>query len=158
MSKPGEEYFVFIGHQKIPVTKEQYTELIRWKERQRHYARRDGKCGQSDYKKCSGNCDHCPWYQEGFRFLPYEKAFKGGITDVPDHNGRSAEDIACDRISCEELICLLNTLVSCAGDIAKLLAKGCSQREASAQLRMPQSTLGSKLKLARERLKKDFGV
>ena len=62
------------GHKQIPVTEDVYLAAARWKENERYRARRDGRCGQSNYHLCSGDCASCPWQQEGYRVISLHKA------------------------------------------------------------------------------------
>ena len=67
--------YIKVNHELIPVTEEVYKAFTRPNERERFSARRDGKCGQSNYQLCSGDCSSCPWQLEGHRFISMHKAF-----------------------------------------------------------------------------------
>ena len=69
--------YIKVEHELIPVSEEVYQAYTRFRENERYRARRDGKCGQSDYRRCSGDCAACPWQQEGYRILSLDKAFGG---------------------------------------------------------------------------------
>lgn len=44
--------YIKVNHELIPVTEEVYKAFTRPNERERFSARRDGKCGQSNYQLC----------------------------------------------------------------------------------------------------------
>lgn len=48
--------YIKVEHELIPVSEEVYLAYTRFRENERYRARRDGKCGQSDYRRCSGDC------------------------------------------------------------------------------------------------------
>ena len=52
-----EKRYIKIGHELVAVNEEVYKEYTRWKENLRYRARRDGKCGQPDYSRCSGDVE-----------------------------------------------------------------------------------------------------
>ena len=61
--------YIKVNHELIPVTDEIYHAANQMKEKERYRARRDGKCGQPDYRYCTGDCATCRWQQEGYRML-----------------------------------------------------------------------------------------
>ena len=43
--------YIKVEHELIPVSEEVYLAYTRFRENERYRARRDGKCGQSDYRR-----------------------------------------------------------------------------------------------------------
>ena len=99
------------GHKQIPVTEEVYLAAARWKENERYRARRDGRCGQPNYRRCSGDCGMCPWQQEGFRMLSFAKTFGDDFArEPPEPSSPGIEEIVAGKLLLEKLYRALDHL------------------------------------------------
>ena len=98
--------YIKVNHELIPVTEEVYQAYTRAKESERYRARRDGRCGQSNYHLCSGDCASCPWQQEGYRVISLHKALGPELEhETPELNttASSLDDVVADRLLLEQL-------------------------------------------------------
>ena len=95
-----------VNRELIPVSEDVYLAATRWKENERYRARRDGKCGQEDYRRCSGDCAACAWQQEGHRLLSLSKLLGDEFeNEAPEltQTAPSLDDIVADKLLLEEL-------------------------------------------------------
>ena len=91
-----------------------YQAYTRTKESERYRARRDGRCGQSNYHLCSGDCASCPWQQEGYRVISLHKALGPELEhETPELNttASSLDDVVADRLLLEQLYRQLDELI-----------------------------------------------
>lgn len=72
----------------------------------RYRARREGRCGQPDYRRCCGDCGLCPWQKNG-RILSTDCAAKndryGFDAFELEDPGQSVEDDTINRLFFEQL-------------------------------------------------------
>ena len=134
--------YINVNHELIPVTEEVYKAFTRPNEKERFFARRDGKCGQSNYKLCSGDCASCPWQQEGHRFISMHKAFGPELErETPDINNASPsfDDVVADRFLLEELYRQLDELIPDGARVFQLRAENYTEREIAQELGSPRA-------------------
>ena len=130
------------GHKQIPVTEDVYLAAARWKENERYRARRDGRCGQPNYRRCSGDCGMCPWQQEGFRMLSFAKAFGDDFAmEPPEPSSPGIEEIVAGKLLLEKLYRALDALIP---DGARVFRMSARSPERWASRRNRPSTAGSK--------------
>ena len=113
-----------VNHELIPVTEEVYQAHTRAKESERYRARRDGRCGQSNYHLCSGDCASCPWQQEGYRVISLHKALGPELEhETPELNttASSLDDVVADRLLLEQLYRQLDELIPDGSRVFRLL-------------------------------------
>ena len=142
--------YIKVNHELIPVTEEVYKAFTRPNERERFSARRDGKCGQSNYQLCSGDCASCPWQLEGHRFISMHKALGPELErETPDINNASPgfDDVVADRFLLEELYRQLDELIPDGARVFQLRAENYTEREIAQALGIKsQSTLNYRIK------------
>ncbi len=142
--------YIKVNHELIPVTEEVFKAFTRPNERERFFARRDGKCGQSNYHMCSGDCASCSWQQEGHRFISLHKAFGPDLElETPEVNPAavSVDDVVADRFLLEELYRQLDELIPDGARVFQLRAENYSEREIAQVLGVKsQSTLNYRIK------------
>lgn len=145
-----EKRYIKIGHELVAVNEEVYKEYTRWKENLRYLARRDGKCGQSDYSRCSGDCLTCRWYQEGYRMLSLHKVLGEQFENETPNLGSTApsmEDIIADRLLLEDLYRQLDQVIPNGAMVFKMRAQNHSQRQIAQALGgIAQTTLNHRIK------------
>lgn len=145
-----EKRYIKIGHELVAVNEEVYKEYTRWKENLRYRARRDGKCGQSNYHLCSGDCASCPWQQEGYRVISLHKALGPELEhETPELNttASSLDDVVADRLLLEELYRKLDELIPDGSRVFRLRAENYSEREIARKLGIKsQSTLNYRIR------------
>lgn len=145
-----EKRYIKIGHELVAVNEEVYKEYTRWKENLRYLARRDGKCGQPDYSRCSGDCLTCRWYQEGYRMLSLHKVLGEQFENETPNLGSTApsmEDIIADRLLLEQLYRQLDELIPDGSRVFRLRAENYSEREIARKLGIKaQSTLSYRIR------------
>ena len=135
------------GHTQIPVTEEVYLAAARWKENERYRARRDGRCGQPNYRRCSGDCGMCPWQQEGFRMLSFAKAFGDDFAmEPPEPSSPGIEEIVAGKLLLEKLYRALDALIPDGARVFRMRAHKYTEREIARALGVKaQSTLNSRI-------------
>ena len=110
--KAMKQRYIKVNRELIPVTEEVYQVASRMKENERHRARRDGKCGQSDYRYCSGDCGTCGWYQEGHQMLSMSKVFvENPEYEMPEKGTPLIDDIIANKLLLEDLYHKLDELM-----------------------------------------------
>ena len=90
--------YIKVNRELIPVTEEIYHAANQMKEKERYRARRDGKCGQPDYRYCTGDCATCRWQQEGYRMLSISKVLGDNLEyEIPEltNSDPSFDGICC---------------------------------------------------------------
>lgn len=161
----GKQRYIKINKELIPVTEEVYLFHSRWKENERYRARRDGKCGMTDFRKCTGDCLSCPWYQEGFNMLSYDKAFGSPdseedlhpVCNIPDPSEASIESLIADRDLLARLMKRLDEIVPDGGQICRMISEEYSDREMTRELNLKrQSTLSYRKKKVVEFLREHW--
>ncbi len=142
--------YIKVNHELIPVTEEVYQVTNRMKEKERYRARRDGKCGQSDYRYCSGDCATCRWQQEGYRMLSLSKVFGDNLEcEMPEltQNTPSFDELIADKLLLEQLYRQLDELIPDGSRVFKMRAHNYSEREIARALGIKaQSTLSYRIK------------
>ena len=140
--------YVKVNRELIPVTEEVYQVASRMKENERHRARRDGKCSQSDYRYCSGDCGTCGWYQEGHRMLSMSKVFvENPEYEMPATGTPLIDDIIANKLLLEKLFRQLDELIPDGSRVFQMRAHDYSEREIAKALGIKaQSTLNYRIK------------
>lgn len=142
--------YIKVNHELIPVTEEVYQAYTRAKESERYRARRDGRCGQSNYHLCSGDCASCPWQQEGYRVISLHKALGPELEhETPELNttASSLDDVVADRLLLEQLYRQLDELIPDGSRVFRLRAENYSEREIARKLGIKaQSTLSYRIR------------
>ena len=142
--------YLKVNHELIPVTEEVYQAATRWKENERYRARRDGKCGQANYKRCTGDCGTCPWQQEGYRMLSLTKVLGDDYDSEPQtlsQTQQSFDELLADKLLLEELYRKLDELIPGGAQVFRMRAHNYSEREIAKALGIKsQSTLNYRIK------------
>jgi len=142
--------YIRIDNELVPVTEEVYQAANRWKENIRHRARRDGKCSQKDYRRCSGDCATCPWQQEGHWLFSLNKILGDDFENEPmslSEASTTMEDIVEDRIILEQLYRQLDALIPDGAEVFRMRANNYTEREIASALGVKtQSTLNYRIK------------
>jgi len=140
--------YIKVNRELIPVTEEVYQVASRMKENERHRARRDGKCGQSDYRYCSGDCGTCGWYQEGHQMLSMSKVFvENPEYEMPEKGTPLIDDIIANKLLLEDLYHKLDELIPDGAQVFQMRAYNYSEREIAKALGIKaQSTLNYRIK------------
>lgn len=140
--------YIKVNRELIPVSEEVYQIANHMKENERHRARRDGKCGQSDYRYCSGDCATCPWQQEGHRMLSMSKVFVDNPEyEMPETGTPLLDDIIANKLLLEKLYRQLDELIPNGSRVFQMRAHDYSEREIARALGIKaQSTLNYRIK------------
>lgn len=140
--------YIKVNRELIPVSEEVYQVANRMKENERHRARRDGKCGQSDYRYCSGECATCPWQQEGHRMLSMSKVLVDNPEyEMPETGTPLLDDIIANKLLLEKLYRQLDELIPNGSRVFQMRAHDYSEREIARALGIKaQSTLNYRIK------------
>ena len=140
--------YIKVNNELIPVTEEVYQVANHMKENERHRARRDGKCGQSDYRYCTGDCATCRWQQEGYRMLSMSKVFGDNLEyEMPDMSTPAFDEIIADRLLLEDLYRRLDEVIPDGSRVFQMRAHDYSEREIAKELGIKaQSTLSYRIK------------
>lgn len=165
--KNGQIKYVVIIDRKdeVIVSQEVYVYMTNEKEKARYRARRDGKCGTAAYWKCDGECDLCPYAQQGFNMIPLDFAFKASsdpdsddefdpVDNIPDSSTPLPDSIVADRDLLVRLMKRLDELVPDGGQIYRMLTEEYTDREMTKELHLKQqSTLNYRKKKVQAYLK-----
>jgi len=142
--------YIKVNHELIPVTDEIYHAANQMKEKERYRARRDGKCGQPDYRYCTGDCATCRWQQEGYRMLSISKVLGDNLEyETPEltHAESSFDEIIADRLLLEDLYRRLDEVIPDGSRVFQMRAHDYSEREIAKELGIKaQSTLSYRIK------------
>lgn len=142
--------YIKVNNELIPVTEEVYKAANQMKEKERYHARRDGKCGQPDYRYCTGDCATCRWQQEGYRMLPISKVFGDNLeyeTSELTQAELSFDEIIADRLLLENLYRQLDEVIPDGSRVFQMRAHDYSEREIAKALGIKaQSTLNYRIK------------
>lgn len=146
----GKKEYIYIGKVAVPVSPETAEFDRHYKDKQRYNARRDGKCGQPDYRRCSGECDTCRWQQEGFRMLSLHKVLGDQCEkETPDlsNTAPSMEDVVADKLLLEGLYRQLDQIIPDGAKVFQMRAQNYTQREIAQALGgISQSTLNPRIR------------
>lgn len=141
---------ICIGKVAVPVSPEIADFDRHYRNKQRYNARRNGKCGQPDYRRCSGDCETCFWHQEGYRMLSLYKVLGPELEhETPDFNSSSStlDEIVTGKMLLEGLYRQLDELIPDGARVFRLRAQNYSEREIVRALGIKsQSTLNHRLK------------
>lgn len=142
--------YLKVNRELIPVSEDVYLAATRWKENERYRARRDGKCGQEDYRRCSGDCAACAWQQEGHRLLSLSKLLGDEFeNEAPElsQTAPSLDDIVADKLLLEELYQRLDELIPEGSRVFQMRAQRYTEREIAQALGIKaQSTLNYRIR------------
>ena len=146
----GKNEYICIGKVSVAVSHETAEFDRHYRNKQRYNARRDGKCGQPDYRRCSGDCLTCRWYQEGFRMLSLHKVLGDQCEkETPDlsNTALSMEDVVADKLLLEELYRQLDEVIPDGAKVFQMRAQNYTQREIAQALGgISQSTLNPRIR------------
>ena len=140
--------YIKVNRELIPVTEEIYHAANQMKEKERYRARRDGKCGQPDYRFCSGDCATCRWQQEGYRMLSMSKVFGDNLEyEMPDMSTPAFDEIIADKLLLEDLYRRLDEVIPDGSQVFQMRAHDYSEREIAKALGIKaQSTLSYRIR------------
>ena len=151
--KNGQTKYVVIIDRKteVSVPQEVYEYMVREKDKQRHRARTNGKCGTSAFWKCDGECDTCKYAQMGFNMIPLEVAFKpttdsssgeelDPLNNIPDSTTPLPDAIVADRDLLARLTQRLDDLIPDGGRIYQMLTEEYTDREMTKALNLKQQS------------------
>ena len=142
--------YIKVNRELIPVTDEIYHAANQMKEKERYRARRDGKCGQPDYRYCTGDCATCRWQQEGYRMQSISKVLGDNLEyETPEltHAESSFDEIIADRLLLEDLYRRLDEVIPDGSRVFQMRAHDYSEREIAKELGIKaQSTLSYRIK------------
>ena len=143
-----QQRYIPVGKELVPVSEETYLYYTRWIANERYRARRDHRCGCTDYRKCTGDCGLCK-YQ-----IPGDVLYTDATVDTDcDHtldgdfgfeiadSGALVDDVVTNRLLLTDLLQKLDGLVPNGSEIFTMLAHGYSERQIADQLGIRQSTL-----------------
>ena len=141
--------YIKVNRELIPVSEEIYQVESRWKEKERYRARRDGECGQSDYRYCMGDCGSCAWRTGGYRNISLNQLME-------EHDDKAAElmdsrplveDVVSDRLLLEQLYRQLDQLIPDGARVFRMRASHFTEREIAQALGVKaQSTLNYRIR------------
>ena len=140
--------YIKVNNELIPVTEEVYKAANQMKEKERYRARRNGKCGQANYRYCSGDCATCRWQQEGYRMLSMSKVFGDNLEyEMPDMSTPAFDEIIADKLLLEDLYRRLDEVIPDGSRVFQMRAHDYSEREIAKALGIKaQSTLSYRIK------------
>ena len=122
--------YIKVNNELIPVTEEVYKAANQMKEKERYRARRNGKCGQANYRYCSGDCATCRWQQEGYRMLSMSKVFGDNLEyEMPDVSTPAFDEIIADKLLLEDLYRRLDEVIPDGSRVFQMRAHDYSERE-----------------------------
>lgn len=161
----NKKYYIPVNGNLVEVSEEIYRYHTRTIANERARARRDQKCGQPDYRKCTGDCGHCRWVTDGKNMISYEKVFlqnedvEGDFCSpyIASKNERLIDEIVSDRLLLSDLFKKLDTLVPDGGQICKMLMDECTEREIASRLNVSsQSTVNYRARKVRKYLQEHW--
>lgn len=95
-----ENYFVMVDGEKVIVSKEVHTYLSQQKNHNRYVMRKEGRCMQSAYQRCCGECDRCRWYC-GRKIVSLDSEvgrFMEARSSEPDVEAKAIEEVTWSEI------------------------------------------------------------
>ena len=154
-----EQHYLYLGNQEpIPVSQDVYLCHQRWAANKRYRARRDGQCTHSDYRFCSGDCEHCRWWQDGFKMLPLLKVLgETGEFETPDFDNTlpTMDEIIAGKLMLQHLYQKLDALIPDGARVFQLRALHYSERDIAQELGIKsQSTLHYRIQKMDEFIRK----
>ncbi len=142
--------YIKVNRELIPVTEELYQIASQWKEKERNRARRDGECGQSDYRYCKGDCNTCGWRTSGHRNISLNELMEDHADDKNAEfidTNPLVEDIVSDQLLLEQLYQQLDQLIPNGARVFQMRANHFSEREIAQTLGIKaQSTLNYRIR------------
>ena len=147
----NEQRYIYLDGKPIPVSEEVYLAWYRPVWKVHTDASRAGQCGQSNWKRCCGDCGICSFRLAG-NTLSLD--FWADECDYEPQSTSSAEDIVLDSLLLEELLQELDRIDPDGRRIGEALLDGLTDREAARELDMPVTTYSSKKLKLRKALKK----
>ena len=119
-------------------------------DKERNRARRDGECGQSDYRYCKGDCSTCGWRTHGHRNISLNELMEDHADDKTsefiDYNPL-VEDIVSDHLLLEQLYQQLDQLIPNGARVFQMRAYHFTEREIAQELGIKaQSTLNYRIR------------
>jgi DNA-directed RNA polymerase specialized sigma24 family protein len=93
MKNPKTTNTITINDRKIINSKEQQRALYKMINDNRREAQRTHSCGQSDYRRCCGDCPLCPWYRPGILITLEEERMGNGYDKENTHGKYLPTDI-----------------------------------------------------------------
>ena len=119
-------------------------------DKERNRARRDGECGQSDYRYCKGDCSTCGWRTHGHRNISLNELMEDHADDKTSEfidNNPLVEDIVSDHLLLEQLYQQLDQLIPNGARVFQMRAYHFTEREIAQELGIKaQSTLNYRIR------------
>ena len=142
--------YIKVNRELIPVTEEIYQMVSHLNDKERNRARRDGECGQSDYRYCKGDCSTCGWRTHGHRNISLNELMEDHADDKTVEfidNNPLVEDIVSDHLLLEQLYQQLDQLIPNGARVFQMRAYHFTEREIAQELGIKaQSTLNYRIR------------
>ena len=142
--------YIKVNRELIPVTEEIYQMVSHLNDKERNRARRDGECGQSDYRYCKGDCSTCGWRIRGHRNISLNELMEDHADDKTVEfidNNPLVEDIVSDHLLLEQLYQQLDQLIPNGARVFQMRAYHFTEREIAQELGIKaQSTLNYRIR------------
>ena len=142
--------YIKVNRELIPVTEEIYQMVSHLNDKERNRARRDGECGQSDYRYCKGDCSTCGWRTNGHRSISLNELMEDHADDKTSEfidNNPLVEDIVSDHLLLEQLYQQLDQLIPNGARVFQMRAHHFTEREIAQELGIKaQSTLNYRIR------------
>ena len=142
--------YIKVNRELIPVTEEIYQMVSHLNDKERNRARRDGECGQSDYRYCKGDCSTCGWRTHGHRNISLNELMEDHADDKTSEfidNNPLVEDIVSDHLLLEQLYQQLDQLIPNGARVFQMRAYHFTEREIAQELGIKaQSTLNYRIR------------
>ena len=142
--------YIKVNRELIPVTEEIYQMVSHLNDKERNRARRDGECGQSDYRYCKGDCSTCGWRIRGHRNISLNELMEDHADDKTSEfidNNPLVEDIVSDHLLLEQLYQQLDQLIPNGARVFQMRAYHFTEREIAQELGIKaQSTLNYRIR------------
>ena len=142
--------YIKVNRELIPVTEEIYQMVSHLNDKERNRARRDGECGQSDYRYCKGDCSTCGWRTHGHRNISLNELMEDHADDKNAEfidTNPLVEDIVSDHLLLEQLYQQLDQLIPNGARVFQMRANHFSEREIAQALGIKaQSTLNYRIR------------
>ena len=142
--------YIKVNRELIPVTEEIYQMVSHLNDKERNRARRDGECGQSDYRYCKGDCSTCGWRTHGHRNISLNELMEDHADDKTVEfidNNPLVEDIVSDHLLLEQLYQQLDQLFPNGARVFQMRAYHFTEREIAQELGIKaQSTLNYRIR------------
>ena len=142
--------YIKVNRELIPVTEEIYQMVSHLNDKERNRARRDGECGQSDYRYCKGDCSTCGWRTHGHRNISLNELMEDHADDKTSEfidNNPLVEDIVSDHLLLDKLYQQLDQLIPNGARVFQMRAYHFTEREIAQELGIKaQSTLNYRIR------------